>query len=829
MLWQRPSHLRHARPQAVWFEENSSTGSVTGQTYSVAVLPLWLSDDPRVVHVEHLSPTPGDPVDWPSWVPEDVVRRAGTHGVSRPWRHQVDAATALRAGHHVAISTGTASGKSLAYLLPILEATAQPGLRPPPRASVDAPSLHPLLPGMADEALDDVVSQRPDLADLLQATRTRRTTALYLAPTKALAHDQLRNAWPLGPHGWGITALDGDSDTDERRFARDYATVVLTNPDMLHASVLPNHAAWASFLSGLRYVVVDEAHRYRGVFGAHVALVLRRLRRLCARYGASPTFLCSSATAVDAADVMGRLIGEPVDEIVRVDEDASPHGARDIVLWQPYESTEADVAHLLGRFVGDGQQTLAFVSSRRSAEQVARQVTAVAPSHPVSAYRGGYLARERRALEKALRTGALRGVATTNALELGVDIAGVDAVVIGGYPGSSASLWQQAGRAGRRGAHATVVLVGRNDPLDAYLFDHPEQLFSRPAEPIVLHPENPAILGPHLGAAAQELPLAEADDRWFGPVLPPLLDRLTVHGTLRRRPTGWYWPHLARAVDTISIRSTGGRPIEIIEESTGRILGTVDRVTADRVVHPGAIYLHQGEHWLITELDDEECLAYATAASGEYDTMPVVDSDVTICAEQQTHPVGSGQVHRGVVDVRTQVIAFLQRNIDTGQVVQRVPLGLPPRLLRTQAVWFTSAPLPRRTPRVGAGAHAAEHVLVSLLASVAGSDRGDVAGEYSARHPDTDAVTVIVYDTAPGGAGFAAAGYERADEWLSIARDRLAQCSCEAGCPRCCFIPGCPVSNDEIDKGAALRLLRSWTEIPAIAADLALLHEQLPG
>ena len=784
------------------------------------MLPPWLSDDPRVVHREHFPGADGEDVDWPAWVPADTVRRAQAEGIIRPWRHQVDAAEALRAGRHVALSTGTASGKSLAYLLPILEVTAQPGLRPAPKIPADAPLQHPRLPGLGDETIaDDPDYQRPDLADLLQASRSRRTTALYLAPTKALAHDQLRNAWPLGPHGWGITALDGDSDTDERRFARDYATVVLTNPDMLHASVLPNHAAWASFLSGLRYVVVDEAHRYRGVFGAHVALVLRRLRRLCARYGASPTFLCSSATAVDAAEAMGRLIGEPADEIVAIDEDASPRAARDVVLWQPYESTDADVALLLGRFVAAGQQTLAFVSSRRASEQVARQATAMAPSQPISAYRGGYLARERRALETALRTGALRGVATTNALELGVDIAGVDAVVIGGYPGSVASLWQQAGRAGRRGADATVVLVARNDPLDAYLFDHPDQLFSTSVEPTVLHPENPAILGPHLGDAAQELPLAEADDRWFGPILPLLLERLTTHGTLRRRPTGWYWPHLARAIDTISIRSTGGKPIEIIEESTGRILGTVDPVTADRVVHPGAIYLHQGEHWLVTELDGEASEAYTTAASGEYDTIPVNESDVTICADQQSRPLGAGEVHRGVVDVRTRVVAFLRRDLETGRIIERVTLDLPPRTLRTQAVWFTLPPPPRRTARIRGGAHGAEHVLVSLLASVAGSDRSDVAGAFSARHPDTDAVTVFIYDTAPGGAGFAAAGYDRADTWMAIALDRVVSCSCETGCPRCCITPGCPLANDDVDKVSALALLRSWAEPPELDAN----------
>ena len=313
-------------------------------------------------------------------------------------RDRVEAAEAFRSGRHVALSTGTSSGKSLAYLLPIIEATGDAA--PLSAAHVmptDIDCGHPRLPGLGEGD----PSEGDDLDDLAAAARFRRTTALYLAPTKALAHDQLRNSWPLGPHGWRVTTLDGDSERDERRFARDYATMVLTNPDMLHASVLPNHTAWSSFLGGLRYVVVDEAHRYRGVFGAHVALVLRRLRRLCARYGAAPTFICSSATSVDAADMMGRLIGESSEHIVTVATDGSPRGARDIVFWQPSESTDADVAMLLGRFVAEGQQTLAFVASRRAAEHVARQARATSLTgtggETITSYRGGYLPRERRA------------------------------------------------------------------------------------------------------------------------------------------------------------------------------------------------------------------------------------------------------------------------------------------------------------------------------------------------------------------------------------------------------------------------------------------------
>ena len=795
------------------------------------MLPPWLSTDSRVVHSERLPGVVGDPVPWPSWVPADLVHRAQGLGIAQPWRHQVEAAEAFRSGRHVALSTGTSSGKSLAYLLPIIEATGDAApLSAPHVMPTDIDCGHPRLPGLGEgdpsksDDLDDLAAQlldaerldaaRPELADLAAAARFRRTTALYLAPTKALAHDQLRNSWPLGPHGWRVTTLDGDSERDERRFARDYATMVLTNPDMLHASVLPNHTAWSSFLGGLRYVVVDEAHRYRGVFGAHVALVLRRLRRLCARYGATPTFICSSATSVDAAEMMGRLIGEPSQHIVTVATDGSPRGARDIVFWQPSESTDADVAMLLGRFVAEGQQTLAFVASRRAAEHVARQARATSLTgtggETITSYRGGYLPRERRAIEAALQTGALRGVATTNALELGVDIAGVDAVVIGGYPGSVASLWQQAGRAGRRGADSTVVFVARNDPLDAYLLDHPEHLLHAPVEPTVLHPDNPAILGPHLGAAAQELPLTDDDERWFGPTLSPLLERLTAHGTLRRRRAGWYWPHLGRAVDEISVRSTGGQPIEIIEEATGRIIGTVDPASADRVAHPGAVYLHQGEHWLVTDLDHETHEAFADAASLDFDTLPLTESEVSVRSDRDWRPFGRGAVHRGTVDVSTRVVAYLRRHLDTGRIIERVPLDLPSRTLQTHAMWFTLPASACPSRRLRGGAHGAEHVLLSLLASVAGSDRNDVAGAFSARHPDTDAVTVFVYDTAPGGAGFAAAGFDRADTWLANALDRVTQCACETGCPRCCIVSGCPIANDDVDKAATIAILRAW-------------------
>ena len=404
----------------------------------------------------------------------DRVREAlGRRGIHTLWRHQADAANAAFEGRHVAIATGTGSGKTLAYLLPILAAGVDGRVGVPIPQRVRGLSL-------------------PD-----------RHTALYLAPTKALAHDQARALSELELPDLRFSTLDGDSDAEERRFARDFAALVLTNPDMLHRSVLPNHSRWGRLLGSLRYVVVDEAHHYRGVFGSHVSAVLRRLRRLANHHGANPVFVCASATLTNAGEVATRLSG--ADEVAVVAVDASPRPELEVALWEPTPDLTRVTAGLLARFSQTGQ-ALAFTTSRVQAELVAMRAQELVPDPDrIAAYRSGYLADDRRALEAALNDGRLRGVAATSALELGVDITGVDAVVSAGFPGTLAAWWQQMGRAGRAGQSATAVLVARTDPLDAYLVSHPEALFDHPIEQTVVHPENPYMLGPHLAAAAAEL------------------------------------------------------------------------------------------------------------------------------------------------------------------------------------------------------------------------------------------------------------------------------------------------------------------------------------
>lgn len=742
------------------------------------MIPNWLSTADELVAHYRREPTPGEPAGWPGWVPDPVVKRLAEAGIERPWAHQAAFADLVFSGTHAAITTPTASGKTLAYLLPILA------------------SAH------------GVLGVSAGTSPLL--TR-RRNTALYLAPAKALAHDQFRTARSLGQPGWPVITLDGDSEDAERRFAREQADYVLSNPDMIHYSVLPNHARWSSFLGGLRYLVIDEAHRYRGTFGAHVAQVIRRLRRVCAGYGANPVVMLASATSPNAASFGGTLIGE--DEVAVVDTSGAPRPGSDVVLWQPSGSPVAGTTRLLATLVDEGCQTIAFVPSRNLAELIAAKASdQVTSGRVVASYRAGYLAGDRRSIESALQDGSLTGVAATNALELGVDIAGMDAVVVHGFPGTRAAMWQQFGRAGRAGRDALAVLVARDDPLDAYLFAHPESLFGQGTEHQVLHPDNPYVLGPHLAAAAQESPLREDDVRWFGEVLPALADHLVRQGLLRRRPAGWYWTRPDRAVDFISLRSLGGRPFEVIERDTGRIIGTVDEAAADKTLHEGAVYLHQGEQYVVVDYVRDERSALVVAGRCGYYTQPLSSLDVSIVATRQERPLGRGMVCCGEVSLTSQVMGYLRRDEVSGEVWDQTPLDLPSHTFTTQATWWM---IPDEVAvragvsgvRAGSAAHAIEHCAIGLLPAFAPCDRWDIGGVSLAIHPDTGMTTVFIHDGLPGGAGFAWHGFQEADLWLAATLDRLTTCQCDSGCPACVVSPKCGNANQFLDRFAGRDLL----------------------
>lgn len=738
--------------------------------------------DGRITHVERLAARSGEPVDWPEWVPGSLRQALAARGVTAPWRHQAQAASLAWEGTHVVVATGTASGKSLAYQLPALS-----------RLLTDP-----------------------------------RATVLYLAPTKALAADQLRAVQALEQPGVRAACYDGDTPREEREWVRANSRFVLTNPDMLHWGILPGHRGWRHFLRRLAYVVVDECHAYRGVFGSHVAHVLRRLRRLA---GGDPRFLLASATAGDPADAATRLTGLPV---TAVTEDASPRGAVTFALWEPplldgaappgsedaapvRRSALAESADLLADAVSHDIRTLTFVRSRRGAEVLAaharRSLDEAVPGlgKRVAAYRGGYLPEERRALERALHDGELLGLATTTALELGVDLVGLDAVVLCGYPGRLASLWQQAGRAGRAGQDALCVLVARDDPLDTYLVHHPRALFGAPVEATVLDPGNPYVLGPQLAAAAAEAPLTTADiDRFGGASAEQAIEALVEARALRRRPTGWYWTRTDRP--EVDLRGTGGTPVAVVESASGRLLGTVDAGSAHFLVHPGAVYLHQGVSYVVDALDLADAAALVHPESPQWTTYARDTTDLSVVEVREYRDGGPVGLFLGEVDVTNQVVSYQRRAIGSGEVLGTFPLDLPERQLRTVAVWYTVSPeaLERAgiDPADVPGAlHAAEHAAIGLLPLVATCDRWDIGGLSTALHPDTGAPSVFVYDGQPGGAGFAERAYRAAGEWLRATRDVIADCGCEAGCPSCVQSPKCGNGNQPLAKPQAVAML----------------------
>ncbi|MDQ2723040.1 MAG: DEAD/DEAH box helicase [Actinomycetota bacterium] len=754
--------------------------------YGAELLARVLAGVPRaespLTHLAELPARVAAFADWPQWADRDVIAALGERGVIRPWQHQAAAAALAHEGRHVVVSTGTASGKSLAYQLPVLTA-----LRQDPRA-----------------------------------------TALYLAPTKALGADQLRAVQTLGLPDVRAALFDGDTALDERDWVRAHARWVFTNPDMLHRGVLPRHDRWVRFLRQLRYVVVDECHSYRGVFGSHVALVLRRLQRLCARYGSHPVFVLASATSADPAPAAARLIGAPV---VAITEDGSPHGPRTVALWEPPLLTEvtgengapvrrpagAEAARIMADLVVEGARTMTFVRSRRGAEVTAmsaqRLLAQVDPelAARVAAYRAGYLAEDRRELEAALKDGTLLGVATTNALELGVDVAGLDAVVVAGFPGTVASFWQQAGRAGRRGEGSLVLLVARDDPLDTYLVHHPAALLERAVEAAVTDPTNPYILGPHLACAAGEQPLSdeEIEHTWGSPLA--LLHQLCDEGTLRRRPRGWYLAGGQRPHAAVGLRGTGGMQVAVVEAATARMLGTVEVGRAPASVHPGAVHLHQGASYVVDELDLEHGLALVHAEDPDWSTSARESSNIAIVATVERAAYGEVTVALAEVDVTSQVTGYLRR-ASSGEILDSVELDMPEHTLRTRAVLYTlTETLLERSgvyaADVPGALHAAEHAAIGLLPLVATCDRGDIGGVSTALHPDTGTPTVFVHDGHPGGAGFADRGHAELPRWLAATRDAIAACECTSGCPSCVQSPKCGNGNDPLDKAGAVRVL----------------------
>ena len=746
-----------------------------------------------------LPPQRAQYAEWPEWVLPELKEKLRDGGVGKLYSHQAELAQAAWAGEDAVISTGTSSGKSLGYQLPILSRLAQE-----PTAC-----------------------------------------ALYLTPTKALGSDQLQAVLELCR---GIPALkgvvpspyDGDTPQESRAGVRDHSRFIFSNPDMVHMSLLAAHARWARLLRHLEFIVIDECHSYRGVFGANVALVLRRLLRLCAHYGSRPTVIYASATMKDPGRHAQRLTGRPARAIT---EDTAPTGARTVALWEPgfIEGAEGEhgapvrraatteAAEMMASFIAEGARTMTFVRSRRSAEVVAMRAAEVLSgslgrpdfAQRIAAYRAGYLAEDRRKLERALDDASLLGVATTSALELGIDVGGLDAVVTAGFPGTVASFWQQAGRAGRRGQGSLVVLIARDEPMDTYLVHHPEALLGRPVEASVFNPANPYILFGHVYCAAVEKPLDDATIAAWG--AQDVVHQLAESGLLRRRERGWFAvPIPAHAPEelspetahtAVSLRGGAGEEVMIVDSSDGRLLGTIDAARATSQVHPGAVYLHQGESFVIEELILSDYLALARPEAPDYSTTPRSTTDIRILREADNLVNYSPGLWVADVEVEvTDRVTGYQVRLADGTIGDDIPLDLPEQRLVTRAVAYTIDPMALSAMGVTASdtpgtLHAAEHAAIGLLPLIATCDRWDIGGVSTALHPDTQLPTVFVYDGHPGGAGFAEEGFRRFPEWIEATFEAVRSCPCESGCPSCVQSPKCGNGNSPLSKDGAIKLL----------------------
>jgi DEAD/DEAH box helicase domain-containing protein len=737
----------------------------------------------QMTHIEDIparDPTPGE-LERP--LRSELQERLHDQGIVGLYSHQAEAIDAARRGTNVIVATPAASGKSICYHLPVLEAL---------------------------------------LGD-------RSATAMYLFPTKALAQDQAAGLERLTPERARLHSgvFDGDTPRDARGQVRRNARIVITNPDMLHMGMLPNHRNWYRLFRNLRYVVIDEAHVYRGVFGSHVANVIRRLRRLCARFGAEPTFILCSATITNPAEHAEKLLGLPV---TAIENDGAPFGGKDFVLWNPPQidfsrdqkrrTTNTDASLLMTELLKRRVRTLTFVRSRRMAEllyvYVRDQLKSTVPelANKLAPYRASYLAEDRRKIERDLFSGKLLGLTSTTAMELGIDVGDLDATILTGYPGSFASTWQQAGRSGRRGERALSVLVAQDDPLDQYLMRHPSMFFGKPSEAVRISPTNPFVLKPHLLCAAYEAPLTPEDADLFDTDITVEAQELVGDGFLHKSGDKWHLePEVNFPAESVNIRSTSSSFYTLVDRDSGAILETVQEASAFLQLHPGAVYLHKGEPYVVADLDLETKVARAFRSEVEYYTQPSDVTETRILREFKDKPAGRTEVTLGEVNVTTTVTGFRRLSPGSGEVLGEEYVELPPRKFNTVGLWFGVPPDTLRQAQIEkldlAGAlHAIEHAAIGVLPLFAMCDRNDIGGISTPLHPDTGRPQVFIHDGTPGGVGIAEHGYDIIEGLWKVTLDAIAGCACDEGCPGCIHSPKCGSGNRPLDKGAAVTILR---------------------
>jgi DEAD/DEAH box helicase domain-containing protein len=728
-------------------------------------------------------------VEIPGWLAPELRAALVGSGIASLYSHQLEALDAARERNAV-VTSGTASGKSLSFNLPVLDALVRDG----------------------------------------------RARALYLYPTKALAQDQARKLSELGLRELRHAIYDGDTPRDDRPQIRRRSNLILTNPDMLHIGVLPHHRSWGDFLANLRWVVVDEAHTYRGVFGSHVANVLRRLRRVARRYGAEPRFVLTSATIANPVELAEGLVGEP---FRLVDSDGAPRAPRRIGMWNPpvidrrsmtRKSVLSEAAELLADLVGEGMRTICFLRSRRGIELIQRftrmrleELGRPQLAERIAPYRAGYTPQQRREIEARLADGDLLAVVATDALELGIDIGYLDAAICVTFPGTVASLRQMWGRAGRRSEGLALYVAGE-DALDQFFCRHPDEFLERPVEAAILDHENDRIQLAHVLAAAYELPLSESDAEFLGPRWRERAEGLVGIGELRRGKEGRYLPRGPRfPAGDISLRSASPDSVAIVERDSGELLGAVEAERAFTTVHPGAVYLHMGRSYEVRELDIEARRAAVDAFDGDWYTQPKKETEVFIEEVGECCEVAGVELSFGEVSVTEQVMAYQRKSLSDHEVIDLVALDLPETNFPTQGLWYE---LPDELagpqslpPEVQLGAlHATEHCQIAVLPLLAMCDRWDIGGLSTNVHFQTGRPTIFIYDGHPGGVGLARRGYEAFERLLADAAKLVGECPCADGCPSCVQSPKCGNLNEPLHKQGALELMAGML---ARAADSA--------
>jgi DEAD/DEAH box helicase domain-containing protein len=736
-------------------------------------MELRLGDLLQGDELAHLTTTPARAARTEPLPPDlhPKVREAlEQQGITELYVHQAEAWEAARRGENLIVTTGTASGKTLAFNLPVLDALA----------------------------------------------REPKNRALYLYPTKALAQDQARALGVLAVPRVRAAIYDGDTPTERRWQIRKWANLVLTNPDMLHIGVLPRHDLWADVFHNLRYVVVDEAHVYRGVFGSHVANVLRRLRRMARVYGSEPQFLLASATIANPGELAHALLGV---DTTTIGDDAAPRAERTIALWNPElldaelgirASSLGDASRIMAELVQRDLRTICFAKSRKAAELIHRMTAdrvSPATAKRLAPYRAGYTPQQRRDIERRLVEGELLGVAATDALELGIDIGLLDCAISVGFPGTIASLRQQWGRAGRRG-HGLAVLVASEDALDQYFMREPETLLERRVEAAILDHANPRVLDGHVASAAFEAPVDDADRETLGD---EALERAPHVPNLQHTPHGWVWAGKDYPAARTPLRSASADAFTVIDGATGSVLGIVERERAYSTVHEGAVYLHLGEQWLVRKLDLIARHAVVEPHTGDWYTQVKKDTSTDIELPLRTERRLGLELTFGRVSVTERVVAYQRKSIRDQSTIATVDLDLPPSVFETEAVWYL--PTPRQLdgleqmPTLISTLHAAEHSMIALLPLWAMCDRWDIGGLSTNMHQDTGQPTIFIYDGHPGGVGIAERGFEQFEGWVADTARLLEGCPCEHGCPSCVQSPKCGNLNEHLDKHGALTLL----------------------